>query len=611
MTTSARAPRSTLCRLLSWSPQSSGTRRGPDPVWRRCPTRGWGSNSVFTRSCRGAQRERASLRAMSLPLTKAPPSSRWHLERSVFLWQLLLAGAVLLLVGIALTIPSTVSNPELFFLGVAVVFATTAGAGVVPWGRLGKRWTILVPLLDIFAIVMLRVAEPALGAGLFLVFPVLWMATYFGLAGAIAGPVVSTALLIAGLFVVQDPTSGTRVIGALIIPVVLIFISTATYVGTRKTQAQRVLLRQQSELLESAFDRARRDERTLDQVMNTVSFGVVAINRFGRHTIVNRTYRRWLDDFGTPGSSYSPAVGYREDGVTPLAEGERPLERMLRGESFENLIVWYGEPGEKRLALGMTSRPFTNTDGKRDGAVMVSRDLTAELDAIRARDDLVASVSHELRTPLTSILGYLDLVLDSDSLSGQDREHVDVALANADRLLSIVSDLLLASQKENAGFLLTFAPTDLAVLAKQSIQSLKPTADERRISLLLTSIGSPIVYADEFRVRQVIDNLLSNAVKYNHPGGRVSVAVVGDDAEVEIFVSDTGRGMTAEEQKSLFQRFYRAESVRNSTIHGTGLGLAISQEIVQAHDGNIRMSASSPAGTTMVITLPREPEEDE
>jgi signal transduction histidine kinase len=68
--------------------------------------------------------------------------------------------------------------------------------------------------------------------------------------------------------------------------------------------------------------------------------------------------------------------------------------------------------------------------------------------------------------------------------------------------------------------------------------------------------------------------------------------------------------MTEEEQKNLFQRFYRAESVRNSTVHGTGLGLAISQEIIRSHEGDIRVSASSPAGTTMVITLPREQEEE-
>ncbi len=547
---------------------------------------------------------------MSLPLTKAPLSSRWRLERSVFLWQLLLAGSVLLVVCIALVLPERLGNPEAFFLGVALVFATTAAAGVIPWGRFNRRWTIVVPLIDVVAVVFLRAGEPTLGSGLFLVLPVLWMATYFGLTGAIVGPAASTLVILGSLFLIDHASVMTVIAGVLVIPIVLTFVSTATYLGTRKTKAQRVLLRQQAELLESAFARARRDERTLDQVMNTVSFGVVAINRFGRLTIVNNTYRRWLDEFGTPANSFFPSVDYCEDGVTEFEPGQRPHERMLRGESFDDLVVWYGEPGEKRLALGMTCRALTNGEGRSEGAVMVSRDLTAELDAIRARDDLVASVSHELRTPLTSILGYLELVLDGNSIGEKDREYVDVALNNADRLLSIVSDLLLVSQEERVGFLLNFAPTDLAVLAKQSVLSLRPVADERRISLLLTSIGSPIVYADEFRVRQVIDNLLSNAVKYNHPGGRVSVAVIGDEEEVEIFISDTGRGMTTEEQKNLFQRFYRAESVRNSSIHGTGLGLAISQEIIRAHEGDIRMSASSPAGTTMVITLPREQEEE-
>jgi signal transduction histidine kinase len=533
---------------------------------------------------------------------------RERLERSVFLWQLLLAVGVLILICILLVIDIDLSSEPLLLVGVAVLFLATMAASAVPWRRLPRRATIALPLLDICGIGLIEAGEPSLGAALFLVFPVIWLSTYYGLTGAILGPTV--AFLAVATNWVINPTNTVNTPTLLVLAIVFAFVSTASYIGTQKNLAQRRLLRQQAMLLEEAFDRTRRQERTLDEVINAVTFGVVAYDRLARPTMVNRAHRERLRQFGFDESEIVPDVVYREDRVTPFPEDERPHKRLARGESFDDVIMWYGDPGGYRMALAVTGRPLSNAAGERDGSVWVSRDITSELEAIGARDDLVVSVSHELRTPLTSILGYLELVLDGDDVGEESRTHIEVALKNADRLLSLVSDLLVASHDDQVGFLLNFAPTDLAVIAKQSIQALKPVAEERKISLLLTTIGDPVVYADEFRVRQVIDNLLSNAVKYNNTGGRVSIAVIGDFHEVEIFVSDTGRGMTEEEQKNLFERFYRAESVRNTTIHGTGLGLSISREIARAHGGDVRMSASSPSGTTMVVTLPRENDED-
>lgn len=544
---------------------------------------------------------------MTLP-TRVESHGRARIERSVFLWQLLLSVGVLILVCILLVVDIDLSSDPSLLLGIAVIFVTTMAASAVPWRKLSRRWAMALPIADIIGIALIQDGEPSLGASLFYVFPVIWLATYYGFFGAILGPVLST-VAVWGVWLLRPDTVETTP-ELLVFPIVLAFVSTASYIGTQKNLAQRRLLRQQAVLLESAFDRTRRQERTLDEVLNAVTFGVVAYDRMARPTIVNRAHRERLRQFGFGESEIVPDVIYREDRVTPFAEEDRPHKRLARGESFDDVIMWYGDPGGYRMALAVTGRPLTNSSGGQDGSVWVSRDITAELEAIGARDDLVVSVSHELRTPLTSILGYLELVLDSEDVGDESRGHIEVALKNADRLLSLVSDLLVASHDEQVGFLLNFAPTDLAVIAKQSIQALKPVAEERKISLLLTTIGDPVVYADEFRVRQVIDNLLSNAVKYNNTGGRVSIAVIGDIDEVEIFVSDTGRGMTGAEQQNLFERFYRAESVRNSTIHGTGLGLSISREIARAHGGDVRVSASSPSGTTMVVTLPRENDED-
>ena len=524
------------------------------------------------------------------------------------MWQLLLAVGVLILICILLVIAVDLSKEPTLLIGVAVVFLATMAAAAVPWRKYPPRATIVLPIVDILGIGLIEAGEPSLGAALFLIFPVIWLATFYGLFGAVLGPALSFIVVVVAVVFNSAVTMSTPAL--LVLGIVFAFVATACYIGTQKNLAQRRLLRQQAMLLEEAFDRTRRQERTLDEVINAVTFGVVAYDRLARPTMVNRAHQERLRQFGFDESEIVPDVVYREDRITPFAEEDRPHKRLARGESFDDVVMWYGEPGGHRMALAVTGRPLTSAAGQPDGSVWVSRDITAELEAIGARDDLVVSVSHELRTPLTSILGYLELVLDSDDVGEESRGHVEVALKNADRLLALVSDLLVASHDDQVGFLLNFGPTDLAVIAKQSIQALKPVAEERKISLLLTTIGDPVVYADEFRVRQVIDNLLSNAVKYNNTGGRVSIAVIGDFHEVEIFISDTGRGMTEEEQKSLFERFYRAESVRNTTIHGTGLGLSISREIARAHGGDVRMSASSPSGTTMVVTLPRENDED-
>ncbi|MBG6237114.1 signal transduction histidine kinase [Mycetocola sp. CAN_C7] len=546
---------------------------------------------------------------MTLPAElRAVSPGRARLERSVFLWQLLLSVGVLILVCILLVLGIDLASKSTLLLGIALIFLATMAASAVPWRKLPTSWTIVLPVVDIAGIALIQDGEPSLGASYFYVFPVIWLATYYGFFGAILGPLLSSLAFVAVWLFGTVAVSTTPQL--FVLPIVLAFVATASYIGTRKNLAQRRLLRQQAVLLEDAFEGTRAQERTLDEVLNAVTFGVVAYDRNARPTIVNRAHRERLREFGYGDDVVVPETIYHADRLTPFAEEDRPHRRLARGESFDDVVVWYGDPGGHRSALAVTGRLLTGKEGQQDGSVWVSRDITAELEAIGARDDLVVSVSHELRTPLTSILGYLELVLDGEDVDEEVRAHIEVALKNADRMLSLVSDLLVASNDEQVGFLLNFAPTDVAVIAKQSIQALKPMAEERKISLLLTSIGDPIVEADEFRLRQVIDNLLSNAVKYNNPGGRVSIAVIGDIDEVEIFVSDTGRGMTDEEQKNLFERFYRAESVRNTTIHGTGLGLSISREIARAHGGDVRVSASSPSGTTMVVTLPREKDED-
>ncbi|WP_066039331.1 sensor histidine kinase [Herbiconiux solani] len=535
--------------------------------------------------------------------TEAERRSRF--DRAVFQSQLLLAAALLLMVCAAYIFqPTAVLDPR-FFGGVAVVFVLTAASALVPWSNFPRQWAGILPLIDIFAIIAVREGNSQLGAGLLLVFPVIWLSSYFGLLGAIVSVVTSSVLLWITAGLAGAPLVINSIPSLLVLPITLSFIATTTLATSSRTAAQRGLLRQQADLLEVALRRARRQEQTLDEVLNAVTFGVVAFDKNGVQTIVNRANRAYQTEFGLPESTIEHPVLYRPDRVTPYADDERPFARAVGGERFDDTVTWLGEPGQHRIALSVSSRPLTSPDGELDGGVMVSRDVTAEINAIQARDDLVASVSHELRTPLTSILGYLELALDDEQLDATTRSMLEVASSNADRLLALVADLLTAASEKDQQIVMSFSQCDLSEIVAQSIQAQTPAAAERGITIENASLEPVLIEADGFRLRQVVDNLLTNAIKYNVENGSVTVAVAAADERVDLVVSDTGIGLSDLEQSKLFDRYFRAEGVRQSTIHGSGLGLTISRDIVRRHGGDLTVTSSLGVGTRFTASIPR------
>ena len=541
--------------------------------------------------------------------------ARSAVERSVFLSQLLLAGATLVLSTISFLIDPLALASPMFFAGVVTVFAVTGLAAAIPWRRIDKIWIASLPVLDILAISLIRQDQPGLGASFLFVFPAIWMSMHFGFWGAATSVALPTALTWGGELLREgtmsiDPAILPR-LG--IVPIVLGFVATTVYSTTRRAAAQRSLLQQQADLFEQALQSSRRQKQTLDELFDAVDFGVIGFDGSGRVNLINRAQREMVAPFGVGDGSIVPAVVYREDRTTPYDERDRPFQRALRGETIDRETVWFGDPGEAQAAILTSSRPVIDEHGHYDGGVIVFRDITAELKAVKARDDLVASVSHELRTPLTSIVGYTELALDED-ISDSTRAMLEITSRNADRMLGIVADLLTAASDSTQTLLMVFAPCDLAQIVRDGIESITPVASINHIAFTSPELEPLVFDADAFRLRQVVDNLLSNAVKYNVPYGRIEVSLqASSDGVAELRVHDTGRGMTDSEQAHLFDRFYRADSVRNSAVHGSGLGLSISRDIVHQHGGELRLESARGKGTTAIMTIPmkdREPAGD-
>jgi two-component system, OmpR family, phosphate regulon sensor histidine kinase PhoR len=512
---------------------------------------------------------------------------------------------LVILVAAFLVDAGVYASPAVFGI-IGLAFTLTAVAALIPWDRFDRRLSIAMPLANIVGIVLLREAAPQIGAGLLLVIPIIWIARTFGREVTIAGTAGAIGFMFLMRAVRGTPVSVTDFAGFVVLPVVLVFVAAAVYITARRARAQAALLRQHAVMVQGTLGKASRQESLLNEVLNAVEFGVIAFDRSGTVTFVNRKQRQNLADFGTPPDAVVHPLIYQSDGVTPYTDEDRPLTRALSGQAFDNLIIWVGEPGERRVAHAVSSRILRNADGEYDGGVIALTDITPELEAIRARDDLIGSVTHELRSPLTSILGYLDLAREEEAMSDETRKMIEVAYSNSERLLVLVTDLLKAASDSDKQLTLSFVPSDLAAIAREAVEGHRVLADEREVELTLEGDDIAPANVDPVRMRQVLDNLITNAIKYNIEWGSVTVTVTVEDAGVSVEIRDTGQGIPEADLPRIFDRFYRTSSAKNSATVGTGLGLSITREIVHRHGGQLAVSSELGIGTTFRVTVPTE-----
>ncbi|GAA3769332.1 sensor histidine kinase [Microbacterium kribbense] len=536
------------------------------------------------------------------PAPHGPPAFDRIRDRTAVLNQLMLSAVVLALTVIVAVTPFPGSY-GLFFAGALGTLFVAGVTLVVPWNRIALWWMALIPLADMVAVAVLRMSSPYAGFALLWIFPAMWLAGTFGAIGLLTG--VATMLGLFALMVLADPMHNDSYI-TFLFPMVVLAVSATVYLVARRSAAQRSLLDKQADVLANALERTRRQEQEVTEVLDAVDFGVMRIDVDGTIAVTNEAHGR-LQQSLDRGQGAAGAVAYQDDGVTPLPPGELPLARALRGEAFDGQLVWFGDPSGPRRVLSVTARRLTASSGDDIGAIVVSREVTAEMTALRARDELVASVSHELRTPLTSILGYLDLVVDDPTVPEGARHRLEIAERNAERLLGIIADILAASRAHrdlSAQLPINPVYVDVATVVRAAVESLQPGSAERGVRIDSSGVTSVHARVDPLRLRQVMDNLIANAIKYNHPDGAVVITTARPADEVVIDVHDTGVGLAASDRERLFQRFYRGRAVRGTGMTGTGLGLAISREIVRAHGGDITVCSELGVGSTFTVRLP-------
>ncbi len=340
----------------------------------------------------------------------------------------------------------------------------------------------------------------------------------------------------------------------------------------------------------------QRNER--EALLSSMVEGVLAVDQADRVITLNRAAGELfgLDPDEARGRTIQETI--RNPAIQRLAADTRTSAGAVEGE-----VALQGNGSRYLQAHGTLLR---GVGGGADAVLIVLNDVTRLRRLEGVRRDFVANVSHELRTPVTSIKGFVETLRDG-ALDDPEAAHRFLAIVekHADRLASIIEDLLALSRLEESGATgieLHAGAVRPPLLA--AVEACQPRATERQVTVELSCDPDLAARLNPELIVQAAVNLIDNAVKYSPERSRVQVEAEPVGSEVVIRIRDEGCGISAEDQERVFERFYRVDKARSRDLGGTGLGLAIVKHIAQVHGGRVDVHSVLGSGSVFSVYLP-------
>ncbi|MGQ2914256.1 sensor histidine kinase [Microbacterium aurantiacum] len=527
--------------------------------------------------------------------------------RSIWLTQLSLAGAVVVIALMVMVLAPGLFGQLHFLVGTALIFAVTSFTIGAPWARMPKSAVIAIPFLDAIAVGLLA-AGTDLRLSFLWAFPVMWAGMHFRVT------ILAAMLGVIGLLISYELVYGTpggTILRVFVVLSTLAFIGITAHLAMRQVRASRRLMARQAARLHATVERRSEQERRTAEILNAVDIGVARVATSGAPLSINSTYARLYGIDPRDPEQPARSVEYSAHRGMPVPPTERTLARASRGETFHDRRVWiFTIDGEWRT-LSVTAKRLSTSTHEDETILLLVHDVTAVTQAQRERERLAAIASHELRHPLTVMIGTAELALEDESMSPKAVERFQKLLDASERMLEMTQQMLgpRSSVRGGSG---AGAPspeledTDLRAILQDSVASYAPLGASKDVAVSVAIDGALRARVDAFRLRQVFDNLVSNAVKYTPDGGTVDVSAGVEGDQIVISVADTGIGIDAVDLPRILTPYFRT-AVAKKTAGGTGLGLGITQEIIQAHGGTLTIDSSLGDGTVFTVRLPREP----
>jgi len=335
--------------------------------------------------------------------------------------------------------------------------------------------------------------------------------------------------------------------------------------------------------LKQLFDNLNLKQEELNSIISFLEEGLLVLDKKGKVILFNESFKK-IVQINPEGKFWWEVL--RNPEIDKLIEKAKKEERVsskeleLNGKVFLCSFVFI--PSKEEL-------------------IIVLHDITEFKKLEKIKKDFVVNVSHELRTPLTAIKGYVETL--EEEVKGKSKHYLDIIKKHTERLINIVSDLLLLSELEEKGLTQIEEDVNLEEIAKNVCKIFEQKAEEKGLELNLICEGEPVIKGDPFKLEQMFINLIDNAIKYTEEG-EVSVLLKQTDKEVIVKVKDTGIGIPKEHLDRIFERFYVVDKSRSKKLGGTGLGLSIVKHIVLLHNGKIDVKSTPGKGTEFTIAFP-------
>jgi PAS domain S-box-containing protein len=324
-----------------------------------------------------------------------------------------------------------------------------------------------------------------------------------------------------------------------------------------------------------------------------------------QHTHIQHRAEYWRNPLTRPMGTNLSLLARRKDGSAFPVEISLSPVGSEKGFRVTAIIRDVSERKQAEQEIRRIQERFTAELAAKNRELQ-QRSREAER-ASQLKSEFLASMSHELRTPLHTIIGFAELMLEEDAepLTSQQRRFLGHVQQDSRHLLELINDLLDLSKIEAGRLELRPEEVGLFSALAEVLNSIRPLAVSRSITLEEPEPQTVILHADPLRIKEILYNLLSNAVKFTPAGGRVWVTVEQDHDMIHVAVNDTGMGIKPEEQQAIFDKFYQTGSTTRGVREGTGLGLAITKHLVEMHGGTIGVESEPGKGSKFKFSLPK------
>lgn len=357
-------------------------------------------------------------------------------------------------------------------------------------------------------------------------------------------------------------------------------------------------------------------------VIDNISDGITFIDANGIIHLFNPAAEQLLawSEAETLQLNYKTIFRFVNSASQPISDAENPITRTLSSNKPQASDSFYLlTHSEQKVSVSIKVTPITTQDGSmtiNDGAIVVFRDITRERAEQNAQTDFISTASHEMRTPVAIIEGYLDMILNPETatIDNRARMYAQKAHDSVKRLGRLFQDLLDVTKADDHRIDNNPCLLDAKLVAKQIVQDFVGKAAAKGLTLQFNDaetgsshgervLAPPaIICADLDQLNEILDNIIENAIKYTKQGG-VKVSVDIDSNRVRFSVTDTGIGIPEEDVPHLFQKFYRVDNSQTREIGGTGLGLYLIKRLADNIGGTIGVKSVYGQGSTFWLEL--------